>query len=54
MRDTAAINEQHREALEKASAEVLALLLGNLDDSLLPDEVEEDDEMGEYVDFEDN
>ena len=50
LRDTAVINEQHNEALKKTSDEVLALLLGNLDDSLLPAEVEEDEEMGEYID----
>ncbi|KAL7524435.1 hypothetical protein ACHAXR_003466 [Thalassiosira sp. AJA248-18] len=47
LRDTAAINKQHINALQKASAEVMALLAGNLE--TLPNVVPIDDEMGEYI-----
>lgn len=51
LRDTTAINEQHRAALEKASAAVMKLLASNLDDSLEPESVPEDTAMGVYNDI---
>ena len=51
LRDTQAINEQHRDALEKASKKVQELLAQNL--ATLPEDCEIDTNMGEYIDFED-
>ena len=48
LRDTAAINEMHNKALEKASAAVMALLGDNAD--ILPSNVAEDESMGDYND----
>jgi len=48
LRDTAAINEMHNKALEKASAEVMALLGENVD--VLPSNTAEDESMGDYND----
>ena len=48
LRDTAAINEMHYKALEKASATVMALLGDNAD--VLPSNVAEDESMGDYRD----
>ena len=52
LRDTLAINEQHREKLQQATRAVMALLGENLDESLVPTLVPEDDSMGEYHDIE--
>lgn len=49
LRDTQAINEQHRDALKKASKEVQTMLAQNLD--VLPDECNEEVDMGDYIDF---
>lgn len=46
LRDTAALTNQHNAALDSASAQMLALLGGNLD--TLPDIVPFDDEMGDF------
>ena len=51
LRDTAKINQQHNQALEKASAEVMALLSTNIDNLLVEDAPETDNSMGEYVEF---
>ena len=48
LRDTAAINEMHNKALEKASAAVMALLGDNAD--IPPSNVAEDESMGDYND----
>ncbi len=52
LRDTLAMNEQHRERLEKEARAVLVLLGENFDENLLPDVVPEDTDMGEYHDLE--
>lgn len=52
LRDTLAMNEQHRERLEKEAHAVMALLGENFDETLLPDVVPEDTDMGEYHDLE--
>ena len=51
LRDTAKINQQHNKALEKASAEVMALLTNNIDNLLVEEAPEADNSMGEYVEF---
>ena len=51
LRDTDKINSQHLEALVEASSEVMNLLGASLDDLKLPDEIEENLEMGEYMDI---
>lgn len=50
LRDTNAINDRHRDALAKASAAVMKLIGNNLDESLLPDIVPEDTDMGDEYD----
>ena len=51
MRDTAKINQQHNKALEKASAEVMALLTSNIDNLIVEEAPETDNSIGEYVEF---
>jgi len=51
LRDTAEINEQHAKALEKSSKAVMTLMKAHLNDEL-PDDVPEDEEMGQYNDIE--
>ena len=50
LRDTNAIHEQHAEVAQKALAEVMAMLGSNIDESMTPQLIDEDDEMGEYLD----
>ena len=52
LRDTDQINEEHRDKLKQSSAAIMAMLAGNMDTSLVPTEVPEDTDMGEYVDLE--
>ena len=51
LRDTDKITTQHLDALEAATAEVMKLLAGNLDELQLPDDTPEDNDMGEYEDI---
>jgi len=51
LRDTAKINQQHNKALEKASAEVMALLTSNIDNLIVEEAPETDNSIGEYVEF---
>ena len=51
LRDTARINQQHKKALENASAEVMVLLSNNIDNLLVEEVPEADNSMGEYVEF---
>jgi len=51
LRNIAKINEQHNQAVTKVSAEVMKLLANNMDNSLVGEEPETDNSMGEYVEF---
>ena len=51
LRDAAKINQQHNQALEKASAEVMKLVANNIDNLLVEEAPETDNSMGEYVEF---
>lgn len=53
LRDTEVIHEQHTKALNEATARVLELMKDNLSPDVIPDEVPEDNTMGNYEDFED-
>ena len=53
LRDTDVIHDQHSKALSEATARVLGLLQENLGPDVIPEEVAEDNEMGNYEDFED-
>ena len=50
LRDTQAINKQHKDALAKSSSAVTALL-NKLGDDSLPTETAEDETMGDYADI---
>lgn len=51
LRDTDAINQQHLEALEANTEATMALIGNNLCDSLVPNVVSDDEEMGDYEDI---
>ena len=51
LRDTSAINQQHNDALDPASKEVMAALAGNDSDELRPEEISQDESMGSYEDI---
>jgi len=51
LHNTAQINQQHNQVLTKASAEVMELLAKNMGNSLVGEEPETDNSMGEYVKF---
>ena len=48
--DTDKINNQHLTAPTEASSEVMKLLINSMENLSIPDEIEEDLEMGEYTD----
>ena len=49
--DTDKINNQHLTAPTEASSEVMKLLINSMDNLSMPDEIEEDLEIGEYTDI---
>ena len=50
LRDTEKINNQHLAALADASSEVMNLI-DSMNNLSIPDDIEEDLEMGEYTDI---
>jgi len=51
LHDTAKINQQHNQALEKASAEVMELLANHIDNLPMEEAPETGNSMGEYDKF---